>query len=356
MERIRKGKIVATIGPASEEKDMLSALVDNGVDVFRLNTKYNDRDWHKKIIRNIKSLPKRIPILQDIPNLDFEIFEDSDMIALSYLKNAEEIERVRQRMQKKGRYLPIIAKIENERAFKNIESIVKTADGIMVARGDLGKNVPIEELAVLQQKIIDESRRQHKAVIVATEMLLSMTKNPKPTRAEASDVAHALFDGADAVMLSEETAIGKYPKEAVKVMSRIINYSEGHGDIKIIENKIDSASDSLLAATEAASHFTDLIIIFTKSGISAKKLSNRRLNQSIIAITDERNVADNLSLYFGIIPYFKKFENVKFDRRTGILKELIKKGLVLKGKKVLIVHGNNWLESGTLSSLRLVES
>lgn len=353
---IRKSKIVATVGPATESEKILSEIVQAGVSVFRLNTKYNDKAWHQKIIKSIKKVSGgKVPVLLDIPRLDFEIFDNVDMVALSYIKNAEEIEKVKERLKRQGRKLPIIAKIENISALKNLEKITLAADGVMVARGDLGRNIPIEELATLQEKIIDTTRLVSKPVIVATEMLLSMTNNPLPTRAEASDVAHALFDGADAVMLSEETTIGKFPVEAVKVMNRILSFSEENGSIKEIEYSKETLGETIIKAARDLSKFADTVVVFTKSGGSAQKLSNYRLNKNIIAITDQTEVANLLNMSYGVIPYFKRFSDKHFDKNNDIFEELKKVKMIKDKSKLLLIHGNNWLESGSVNALSFVE-
>lgn len=251
-------EIIATIGHSSESVENLTLMVESGMDMARLNFSWGDFDEKKRIIENIriveKNLNKKIYIIQDLPGpriqtgkthtydknilssltdedkkaILFGIDQEIDFIALSFVGSALDIEKCREFLKdNKGRQY-IIAKIERKEAVDNLEEIVKASDAVMVARGDLGHEFPIEEIPFIQQDIIKKCKTFGKPVVVATEMLLSMTEKNEPTRAEVTDVSVAVSQGADAVMLSEETAAGKYPVESVAVMNKIIKESESH--------------------------------------------------------------------------------------------------------------------------------
>lgn len=259
-----KAQIVATIGPSSKSRAVLENMMKHQMDVARLNFSWGTLDEHANYIKDVREvaakLKKRIPIIQDLPGpriqmkkghkrdasfrraltdndlkmLRFGITQNIDYVAMSYVGDAGDIEQLKKEMERRGASIPIIAKIERKKALDNLKEIIKAADGIMVARGDLGNEIPIEKIPFAQRNIIEATRKTKKPVIVATQMLLSMVENPLPTRAEVTDVAHAIIDGADGVMLSEETATGKYPVEAVQIMERIVLEAERHlGAIKV---------------------------------------------------------------------------------------------------------------------------
>jgi pyruvate kinase len=362
---MRRSKIVATLGPATEKVESIRSLIDTGVNFFRFNRKYSPAEWHVKAIKNIRKISlemnQRVGIIVDIPRADFATdIDDYDYIALSYLKNHQEVVDLKERLKRAKKNNCVIAKIENGSAVKDMENIVRVADAVMVARGDLGKEVPLMELGFLQKKIIDCCRINHKPVIVATQMLLSMVDNKQPTRAEATDVANAVFDGTDALMLSEETSVGHNPIEAVKMMSEIAEYCEGTGELRKVIIKTNELKDMLLQAVAniiESKHDWPIkaIVVFTKSGFTSRFLSGYRLRVPIIAISDDKNVLGQMALSYGVIPYYKNYEAGKFAGVEPIFEKLAQFKIVDKNDKVILIHGNNWLESGSINNITIVK-
>jgi pyruvate kinase len=221
-------KIIATIGPASENMEILRKMIHNGMTIARINTKHGNTKQYEKIINNIRKIGK-CKIMIDIKNMeiiDWINTQKIDYVAIAFADSVNKIKKIRKKLDQKS--IKIVSKIENKKAVLNVDNIMKVSDGVMVARGDLGKNVAFEKVPIIQKIIMKKAAKKKKFDITATEMLLSMTKRKIPTRAEVSDVANAVLDGTDAVMLSEETAIGKYPALTVGVMKRIVNATEKH--------------------------------------------------------------------------------------------------------------------------------
>lgn len=236
-------KIIATVGPASDEPKMIKRLVKAGVNVFRFNFKHNTLRWHDdRIAMTRKAAKRKATILIDICGPEGRVkskttlFEDDlaalglakkyqvEWVALSFTRDNKDVKNLKKAIKGIGLEAKIIAKIENQSGIDHFQAILKEAEAIMVARGDLGEELAIEQVPYWQKKIIKACRRARKPVIVATEMLESMVSKPRPTRAEISDVAQAVYDRADFVMLSAETAIGKYPVETVKTMRQTISF------------------------------------------------------------------------------------------------------------------------------------
>lgn len=218
--KIKKVGIIATIGPSSFSPLVLVQLKQAGMTIARINTKYgNEKQWNK-VISDLRKL--KIKILIDIKTeliLPWLAKQKIDFVAVSFAETAVQIKRIKRLLPKRFK---LISKIENANALKNLKQLIKESDGLMVARGDLGKNITLEKVPIVQKVIIRHCNKKKKIVITATEMLLSMTKSKTPERAEVSDVANAVLDGSDFLMLSEETAIGRYPALAVSEMKKII--------------------------------------------------------------------------------------------------------------------------------------
>ncbi len=254
--RHSQAQIIATIGPATDDRKTVRELFDRGCDAFRLNFSWGSHEEHARYISFVRNIAqetgKRILIIQDLSgprkqkdsghafdassaeiltakdldDLAFGIKHGVDYIAQSFVGSAQDILRLKEEIFKLGGSAPVIAKIERAKAIRSISEIVEAADAIMIARGDLGNEVPLEDIPLIEKDIINECKLAAKPVIVATQMLFSMIENPLPTRAEITDVEFAILSGADAVMLSDETAMGKYPADAVEVMEKAILAAE----------------------------------------------------------------------------------------------------------------------------------
>ncbi|MGB4268964.1 MAG: pyruvate kinase [Spirochaetota bacterium] len=277
---------------------------------------------------------------KDISDLEFAIKQNVDMIALSFVRSAHDVIQLRSIMEEFGGTLPIISKIEKHEAVANIDEIIAASQGIMVARGDLGIEIPIEQVPIVQKMIIEKCNQQAIPVITATQMLDSMIRNPIPTRAEATDVANAVFDGTDALMLSGETAFGQYPVEAVQTMARIAEYAEKTFIYKaaIAEKKIYTKStitDAIaLSAHESAKTLgADSILTATQSGYTARKISKYKPQIPVIAVTTNPRVVNQLALSYGVIPLHIK--------QCNDINELV-------DEAIAIGRGNNLIHEGDL--------
>lgn len=259
---------------------------------------------------NVPNVPVRLPAIteKDKEDIKFGVEQDIDFIAASFVRNAECVLEIRAFLKElDAPYIPIIAKIENAEGIRNIDEIIRAADGIMVARGDMGVEIPAEEVPYLQKMLIQECNSNFKTVITATQMLDSMMRNPRPTRAEVTDVANAVYDGTDAVMLSGETAQGKYPVEALQMMVHIIENTEQHLDYDMI---LDKAGDHLKRGISSAIGYSSVlaaanlkakaIITPTVSGATARVMSNLKPIQPIIGVTPSERALRRMSIYWGV--------------------------------------------------------
>ena len=464
---MRRAKIVATLGPATSSYEQISAIVEAGVDVARMNLSHGSYDVHEEIYRTVRKVAadtgKAIGIFVDLqgPKIRLGRFENGpvmlekgatfkitiddilgnvdicgttfkglpgdvkpgdllliddgkvtlkatevtdttvttvveiagqvsnnkginlpgvavnvpalsakdeedlrwairlgvDMIALSFVRNASDIVRVHEIMNEEGKFLPTIAKVEKPQAVDALEEIIDAFDGIMVARGDLGVELPFEQVPLVQKRAIELSRRWAKPVIVATQMLESMISASRPTRAEASDVANAVLDGADALMLSGETSVGEFPVETVAAMARIIESTEENGldRIPALGTRPHTHSGAVsLAAVEIAELLgSKYVCVFTESGDSLRRVSRLRSSVPTLAFTPSETTRNRLALVWGAQTYLvasvKHTDEMMFQVDELVLAE----GKARQGEEVVVVAGTPPGIAGSTNSLRV---
>lgn len=456
----RSTKIVATIGPASQDEETIHNLLHAGVDIFRLNFSHGTHEMHEIVYQRLRQGSKRhgksVTIFQDlqgpkirtgeIENGQVEIFRDQvlvltikptlgnqqlvsvdfphltrsvqpgsrillddgnlellvtevsqelvhtrvvlagvlkshkgvnlpgarldipgftpkdeadlqfglklgvDAVAVSFVRTASDVVRVRQAVQKyapERKNIPIIAKLERPEAMQNLDAIIAEADGVMVARGDLGVEMAPEAVPIAQKRIIDAANRRGRVVITATQMLDSMINNPRPTRAEASDVANAIFDGTDAVMLSGETAAGRFPVQAVRMMAAIIEQAEkqlgtwGHwkGQIDPLSNCDDTFFISQAARELAHDKNVSAIAAFTQTGHTALLLSKTRPNVPILAFTPDEYTFQRCNLYWGVSTFLVPYVNTIDDMIQAVENAILESNVMQHGQQVVLTCG-----------------
>ena len=347
-------------------------LVNDGLVELEV-AKIKDKDIYCKVLNggtigdhkgiNVPGAEINLPSMteQDIADIKFGIQNDFDIIAASFVRKASDVSEIRKILEKNnGSDILVISKIENREGIKNFDEILKVSDGIMVARGDLGVEIPVEEVPIVQKNIIEKCYRNGKPVITATQMLDSMIRNPRPTRAEASDVANAIYDGTSCIMLSGETAAGKYPLETLAVMSKIAEQAENSMDYW--KRFLTHQSDMSSSVTNAISHATcttalDLkasaIITVTQSGHTARMISRFRPACPIIANTTNPKVQRQLNLSWGVLPYLVGMANTTDEMFDMGIEKALESGLVRNGDLTVITAGSPVGISGTTNILKV---
>lgn len=468
---MRRAKIIATLGPASDSETVIRALIEAGVSVFRLNFSHGTAEQHRARLERVRSLAAQlglpIAVLQDLPgpklrtgvfpggpvalregdtvvltgrqvkgsaalipvsypdlaadvppgsrillddgrlelqalavegadlrcrvihggmlsdhkgvnfpdvplrltalteqdriDLAFGLSLGVDYVALSFVRSAADVREARRLIAAAGHTPPIIAKIEKPHALDDLPAILEESDGVMVARGDLGVELPPERVPILQKQIIEQANGCGKLVIVATQMLESMMHNPRPTRAEASDVANAVIDGADAVMLSGETAVGQYPVEAVQMMARIVAEAEKsgrHGDIGGTLLECHAAPTYAHAISHAAreiAHDLELkaIVAFSQSGFTARLIAKDRPRVPILAVTPDEAVWRQMALLWGVTPVLSPFAQDTDGMIRLVEEELVARGHLSPGDLVVIMGGMPVAARGLTNFLKI---
>lgn len=468
---MRRAKIIATLGPASDSEAVIRALIEAGVSVFRLNFSHGTAEQHRARLERVRGLAAQlglpIAVLQDLPgpklrtgvfpggpvalregdtvlltgrqvagsatiipvsyphlatdvppgsrillddgrlelqalavegadlrcrvihggmlsdhkgvnfpdvplrltalteqdriDLAFGLSLGVDYVALSFVRSAADVREARRLIAAAGHTTPIIAKIEKPHALDDLPAILEESDGVMVARGDLGVELPPERVPILQKQIIEQANGCGKLVIVATQMLESMMHNPRPTRAEASDVANAVIDGADAVMLSGETAVGEYPVEAVQMMARIVAEAEKsgrHGDIGGALRECHAAPTYAHAISHAAreiAHDMELkaIVAFSQSGFTARLIAKDRPRVPILAVTPDEAVWRQMALLWGVTPVLSPFAQDTDGMIRLVEEELVARGYLAAGDLVVIMGGMPVAARGLTNFLKI---
>ena len=296
---------------------------------------------------------------QDADDIIFGIEQDMDFVAASFIQRADDVTAIRKLITEHGGHMEIIPKIENLEGVKNFDDILAVSDGIMVARGDLGVEIPAEDVPLIQKDIIQKCNKAGKPVIVATQMLESMTTNPRPTRAEVADVANAILDGTDAIMLSGETAQGNYPVEAVETMSRVAQRIEGslHYRSLLSERgiyRLDNITDAVAHATVQMAYELSAgeIIAPTESGYTAKAISRYRPKADIVAYTTNEQVARHLNLRWGVYSVIGHKWNDEDEMISAATSTAVKRGLAHRGDVTIITSGIK-MGMGNTSAIRV---
>jgi len=467
---MRKTKIVCTIGPASQSEGVLRRLIQEGMDVARLNFSHGSHDSHAEAFNHLRklsrSLKKPLAILQDLqgpkmrigalkdgqallkkgesftlttreilgskeaayttyhhlprdvktgdtillgdgylrlrvkrvkdqevinevieggllrehmginlPGVDlsappltpkdledlvFGLSLGVDFVGMSFVRRGQDLLAIKKAMVRFGKEVPVIAKLERPEAISNLDEILKAAGGVMVARGDLGVEMPLAQVPVLQKEIIKQANQKRRLVITATQMLESMIENPRPTRAEASDVANAIFDGTDAVMLSAETASGKYPVEAVAMMAEIASTAESYPFYAARPDLLPAPAQDPIpdAVAQAAVQVSErvkarAIVAFTQSGTTALLISKHRPSTPVIAFTPHESVRRRMELFWGVIPKVMR-TIVSTDRLIEeVEKSLLGEKLVKHGDTIILLMGAPIYKKGTTNLMKV---
>ena len=363
---------VSYTGLTEDIKEGDTILIDDGLIGLRVEkvnapeivcTVVNGGELGEKKGVNVPNVSINLPNLteKDKGDLLFGIEQDIDFVAASFIRNAEAINEIREFLVANGgEHIDIIAKIENAEGVQNIDSIIDAADGVMVARGDLGVEIPACQVPHVQKIIIEKCNHKYKPVITATQMLDSMIKNPRPTRAETTDVANAIYDGTSAVMLSGESAAGKYPVEAVEMMAKIAERAEAAIDYKknffhyeraANQNVTDAVCHA--ACTTAIDLNAAAVIIVTKSGVSARNISKYRPSCNIIAGTTSDKAYRQLNMSWGVTPVHLEEQNEVFTLFDHAVAAGKKQGLLQPGDKVVIGAGVPLGISGNTNMLKV---
>lgn len=301
---------------------------------------------------SIRSVSER-----DLAYLDFGLAHGVDWVAISFVRSADDLDVVRARCKAAQRMPGLIAKIERREALERLEEIVAASDGVMVARGDLGIEIPVEQVPMAQKRIIALANRMGKPVVTATQMLESMVDNPRPTRAEVTDVANAVLDGTDAVMLSQETSIGKHPIEAVQMMDRLTREVEDHvSALHTAANPADQTEDVSEAVVHGASHIAgeikaSAIVAVTRTGRTAERFSRARPKVPVVAVVSDDAIAKHLVMYRGVIPLVVEHFDDLEKTPNVVFGQMCAHGLVEAGSQVILTGG---IPSGTPGSTSFV--
>ena len=318
-----------------------------GADIHCLITNGGELGEKKGV--NVPNVSIRLPGLteKDIEDIKFGIEEGFDFVAASFVRNAETIEQIRALISEAGSSMKIIAKIESQEGLDNLDAIIAAADGIMVARGDLGVEIDAKRLPQLQKEMIHKCNFAGKLVITATQMLDSMIRNPRPTRAEVTDVANAVYDGTDAVMLSGETAAGKYPVEALDMMASVVEYTEQFLDYtqykmrNVDESTYANISNAVCAAsvTTASELDAKALIVPTLSGSTAKLISKYRPKTHIYAMSPSQSTVRQMMLLWGVTPIWARRADTTDELFESSMNELRERSIVEKGDLCVITAG-----------------